>query len=68
MATKKTVKATKLATLNAKALRIWTKCKRGGRATASERGAMLLAYWNNVLPRDANYSVSQWVEDGCPAI
>lgn len=56
------------ATLAAKALRIWRKVRAGARLTTAERGAMKLAYWEGMLPRDGDYSVAQWVEDGCPAL
>lgn len=54
--------------LKDKALKVWRRHRaRNTSVTQSERDIMVQAYWDNALPRDPEYNVSQWVEDGCPA-
>lgn len=46
---------------------IWYKTDRGHtKLTREERATMLEAYWAGALPKDPDYDVGQWVEDGCP--
>lgn len=54
--------------LTAKSKEIWLKYRSGGVPDQDERKVMLDAYWENVLPRDPDYSVVQWVEDGFPML
>ncbi len=54
--------------LIAEARRLWRKYRNGGRPTSDERDTLLEAYYASVLPRDPDYSVYQWVEDGFPEL
>ena len=53
--------------LKDKALKVWRRYRgRDARPTQLERDLLLQAYYTGALPRDPDYSVSQWVEDGFP--
>ena len=53
--------------LRAAALEIWHRIKRGNtRLEKHEESVMNQAYYAGVLPKDPDYSVAQWVEDGMP--
>ena len=54
--------------LRTKAHKLWMKYRRGGRPTQPERDVLTAAYHESVLPRDEDYNVSQWVEDGFPSL
>jgi hypothetical protein len=50
------------------ARRLWQKYRNGGgRPDQEERDFLREAYWDGILPRDPDYNVSQWVEDGFPS-
>lgn len=50
--------------LKNKATAIWKKYRgTSGRPTKAEYAVLSEAYWANLLPKDSDYSVSQWVED-----
>lgn len=51
-----------------KARDLWRRYRNGGRPTEAERGILLQAYYDNALPKDPDYSVYQWVEDGFPSL
>lgn len=34
--------------------------------TEAEKKVLLAAYWESCLPKDPDYSLEQWVEDGFP--
>lgn len=47
---------------------LWRKYRNGGRPSESERSTLRDAYWSGCLPKDPDYSVAQWVEDGFPQL
>ena len=50
------------------ARRLWQKYRSGGRPNQEERDFLRDAYWSGLLPKDPDYSVAQWVEDGFPQL
>lgn len=51
-----------------RSLRIFQRCRQGRRPTKPERRLLIDLYWSGQLPRDTNYSLYQWVEDGFPEV
>lgn len=49
---------------------IWLNATRRGRVrpTTKQRDLLTEAYHSNVLPKDKDYSLHQWVEDNFPEI
>lgn len=44
---------------------IWSEFKRKGiPLNQDQKRLMLQAYWESLTPKDSDYSVDQWVEDG----
>lgn len=55
--------------LKSRALQVWRRHRgRDTSPTQDERDVLVQAYYAGVLPRDPDFSVSQWVEDGCPPL
>lgn len=54
--------------LKNKAQMIWNHYRLGGRPAEFERSLLIRAYWENLLPKDNDYNVSQWVEDDFPEL
>ena len=54
-----------MATTKETARNSWLKAKRGFELSREEKDACIDAYYSNELPKDKDYSVAQWVEDGC---
>lgn len=52
-----------------KASEIWKSSRRGRKPlTQDEKETLRDAYWCSALPRDPDYDLGQWVEDGMPEI
>jgi hypothetical protein len=51
-----------------KAKEAWARAKRHRQSRLGEedRHVLTMAYWQGCLPKDDDYSVAQWVEDGFP--
>lgn len=53
--------------LSLKAKAIWAAAKRGDEISNEDVDTMKLAYHANVLPKDPEYNVYEWVEEDCPS-
>ena len=54
-------------TTKQQARKAWLKAKSGESLSDEEKNACFIAYTFSELPKDDEYSVAQWVEDGCKA-
>lgn len=54
--------------LREKAKEIWRRYRSGGSPSEAEKSTMRSAYYDSLLPKDPDYSVGQWVEDGFPEL
>lgn len=55
-------------TLAIRAVVLWRRFRTGGRPNEQERSVLREAYWASCLPKDPDYNVYQWVEDGFPEL
>ncbi len=47
---------------------LWRQYRNGGQPNEAERALLREAYAAGALPKDADYNVYQWVEDGFPPL